>query len=299
MFNVFGKKEVSSTDPVSDCQQKRDWAGLAKAYYQMGVEAMEQERLNEANLWLCRSDTIYSAVDEIYEKVGEGITEDCSERIEELEDEPLLYNDLPALVAERSEALRYTKVRIWGLLSLARLVNLGERLSAIPGCEVFGKLGWAVDTVFRCLQGPPSQEEFNGLRDLCGELYEIGEDPAFWGMGNEIPVPGGAPFQVFDLNGLQGIHQEIDAYLDDILQMVCALTQDEEPPVPGTDIVACALLPDYYVRTCAGDLEEVPQIKAELERIWSDYEFVGSEITWEMIGQRIEEYKKLDVLAHR
>ena len=67
MFNVFGKKEVSSTDPVSDCQQKRDWAGLAKAYYQMGVEAMEQERLNEANLWLCRSDTIYSAVDETYE----------------------------------------------------------------------------------------------------------------------------------------------------------------------------------------------------------------------------------------
>ena len=46
MFNVFGKKEVSNTDPVSDCQQKRDWVGLAKAYYQVGVEAMEQERLN-------------------------------------------------------------------------------------------------------------------------------------------------------------------------------------------------------------------------------------------------------------
>ena len=82
MFNLFGKKEASA-DSVGDCQRKKDWAGLAKAYYRMGVEAMEQDRLNEANLWLHRADTIYSAVDEIYEKVGEGITEDCSERIGE------------------------------------------------------------------------------------------------------------------------------------------------------------------------------------------------------------------------
>lgn len=297
MFNLFGKKEASA-DSVGDCQRKKDWAGLAKAYYRMGVEAMEQDRLNEANLWLHRADTIYSAVDEIYEKVGEGITEDCSERIGELEDEALLYNDVPAEVEERSEALRYAKVRIWGLLSLARLVKLGERLSSLPGCGVFGKLDWAVDTAFRCLQGPPSQEEFNGLRDLCGALYELGDDPIFWGMGSEISVPGGTPFQVFDLNGLYGVHLEIDAYLDGILQMVCALSQDEEPPSPETGIITGALLPDYYVRTGAGNLEEVPQIKAELERIWRDYEFVSGDITWEMIEDRIAEYKKLDVLAH-
>lgn len=297
MFNLFGKKEASPAERIQECQQKKDWAGLVRAYYQLGVEAMEQERLNEANLWLCRADTIYNARDAVYEKVGETLTEDCSERIGELEEAPLLYNEIPALVEERSEALRYEKVRIWGLLSLARLVKLGERLSALPGCEVFGKLGWAVDTVFQCLQGPPTQEAFQGLRDLCGALYEFGDDPAFWGMGSEISVSGGAPFQVFDLNGLQGVHLEMDAYLDGILQMVCALSQDEEPPAPETGIIAGALLPDYYVRNGAEALEEVPQIKAELERIWSDYEFVSSDITWEMIGERIGEYKTLDVLA--
>ena len=182
-------------------------------------------------------------------------------------------------------------------MSLARLVSLGERLSVLPGCEVFGRLGWAVDTAFRSLQGPPSQEEFDELRDLCGALYELGDDPAFWGLGSEISIPGGAPFQVFDLNGLQGVHLEIDAFLDGILQMVCALSRDEEIPAPETGIITGALLPDYYVRTNAGRLEEVPQIKAELERIWSDYEFVSSDITWEMTGERIAEYKKLDVLA--
>lgn len=298
MFNLFGKKDASPLDRIGECQRKRDWAGLARTYYQMGVNAMEQGKLCEANLWLSRADTIYSAVDEVYEKVGEALTDDCSDRIGKLEEAPLLYNDVPAQIEEKSEALRYTKVRIWGLLSLARLVNLGERLSVLPGCQVFGRLGWAVDTAFRSLQGPPSQEEFNGLRDLCGALYELGDAPAFWGMGSEIRVSGGAPFQVFDLNGLQGVHLEMDAYLDGILQMVCALSQDEEPPAPETGIIAGALLPDYYVRTGAGSPEEVPQIKAELERIWSDYEFVSSDVTWEMIGERIEEYKKLDVLAY-
>lgn len=297
MFNFFGKKESSPMERIGECQRKKDWAGLVRAYYQLGVDAMEQGRLDEANLWLGRADTIYSAEDAVYEKAGEKLTGDCSDRIGELEEAPLLYNNVPALVEEKSEALRYAKVRVWGLLSLARLVSLGERLSVLPGCEVFGRLGWAVDTAFKSLQGPPSQEEFDELRDLCGALYELGDDPAFWGLGSEISIPGGAPFQVFDLNGLQGVHLEIDAFLDGILQMVCALSRDEEIPAPETGIITGALLPDYYVRTGAGRLEEVPQIKAELERIWSDYEFVSSDITWEMIGERIAEYKKLDVLT--
>ena len=44
-------------------------------------------------------------------------------------------------------------------------------------------------------------------------------------------------------------------------------------------------------------LEEVPQIKAELERIWSDYEFVCSGPTWEDVAERVNRYKELDILA--
>jgi hypothetical protein len=61
--------------------------------------------------------------------------------------------------------------------------------------------------------------------------------------------------------------------------------------------VACALLPDYYVRTGADRLEEVPQIKAELARIWSDYEFVRDRFSWEEATEKIAAYKQLDILA--
>lgn len=297
MFNLFGKKENSPKDRLAECQRKQDWAGLAKAYYQLGVEAMDGGDLLKANLWLHRADTIYSARDAVYEKVGETLVDDCSERIGELEDAPLLYNDVPALIEEKSEGLRYEKVRVWGLLSLARLVKLGESLASLPGCEAFGKLGWAVDTVLKSFQESLTKEEFQGLQDLGGAFYQLGDDPAFWGKGSEIPVSGGVPFQVFDFNGLMGIHLEIDAYLDCHLNTLLAIADGEEPPEPETGIIPGALMPDYYVRTGTGSLEENPRIQAELKRIWSDYEFVGSEITWEMIGERVSEYKKLDILA--
>lgn len=293
MLHLFSKK----TGSPEECQQKRDWAGLAKAYYQLGKDAMEAGKLNQAQLWLNRADTIYSADDAVYSKVGEKLTDDCSDRIGQLEEEALFYNEVPARVSELAEPLGDVLVRVWGLLSLARLVKLGERLAELPGCEVFGKLGWIVDSVLGSLQERPVEDVLSGMKDLCGMFYELGDSPDFWGMGSEIAVPGGAPFQVFDLNGLMGVHLEIDAYLDGNVRLIYALSQGEEPPAPETGIITGALLPDYYVRSGADRLEDVPQIKAELERIWSDYEFIRSDMTWEKVRERVEAYKKLDILA--
>lgn len=297
MIHLFGKKDEITEEGLAEYQQKRDWAGLARAYYHLGVAAMEEGNLNRAQLWLSRADTIYSADDSVYKKVGKKIIDDCSQRIGQLEDEALLYNEVPARIEEMAENISEVKARVWGLLSLARLVKLGERLAVFPGCEALGKLGRAVDTVLKSLQSPPSEEEFNGLQELCGALYELGDSPAFWGMGSEFAVPGKAPFQVFDFNGLMGVHLEIDAYLDNHMKMVCALGQGQDTPEPETGIILGALLPDYYVRTGTDVLEEAPGIKAELARIQSDYEFVCSDITWEAIEQRVKAYKELDVLA--
>lgn len=297
MFHLFGKKGAGSEKRLAEYQRKQDWAALAKAYYHLGAEAMDNGNLNHALLWLGRADTIYSADDAVYDKVGEKLIDDCSDRMGHLEGESLLCNDVSAKIGEMAECLGDVKVRVWGLLSLARLVKLGEKLSALPGCEVFGKLGWAVDTVLKSLQQPLTEREFNELKNMCSELYEFGDAPEFWGLGSEIAVPGGAPFQVFDFNGMMGVHLEIDAYLDGHLNMVCALGKGDELPDPETGIIGGALLPDYYVRTGAGRLEEVPQIKEELERIWSDYEFVCSDITWELVRQRVEAYREMDVLS--
>jgi len=304
MFGLFKKKDSKALEErLVKCQNKKDWAALARTYYDLGTAAMDRDALNEAVLWLHRADTIYSAKDEVFEKADKnrlfhpGIVDDCSERIGSLEDAPLLYNTVPAQIEEKAEELNDMQVRVWGLLSIARLATLGERLAKLPGCAVLGQLGWAVDMMFQSLQSAPSQEDFRHLTDICNNLYDLGDSEAFY-AGGEIDVPSGAPFQVFDLNGLMGVLLELNGYLDSHLRLVAALSQEtEEHPAVESSIVACALLPDYYVRTLDSNLEDVPQIKAELERIWSDYDFVCSGPAWAMVEQKLAAYKQMDILA--
>ena len=293
----FGKKQARTPEErIPELEKKKDWAGLAKAYYEMGTAAMDGGDLNKAQLWLHRADTIYSADDAVYEKVGDKLTDDCSDRIGALEEEDgLLYNSLPAEIEEKAGELSDVQVRVWGLLSIARLVKLGKHLSALPGCQVLGELDWAVDMVFRSLQALPAQEDYQHLMDVCNGLYELGDSPAFYG-GGQIDVPGGAPFQVFDLNGM-GVLLELNGYFDSHLRLLAAVSQKaDELPTAESGAIGCALLPDYYVRTGASNLNEVPQIKAELERISGDYAAVRDQLPLEEIGKRIAEYKQLDIL---
>lgn len=294
----FGKKAAKAPeDRLAECQKKKDWAGLARACYELGTAAMDQGDLNRAVLWLHRSDTIFSAKDEIYDAMGEKLMDDCSDRIGALEDEEeLLYNAIPAEIEEKAEELGDPQVRIWGMLSIARLVSLGKRLAGLPGCEVLGELEWAVDMMFKSFQEPPTQGEYQRLMGVCSALYELNGNPVYY--TGEIEVPGRAPFQVFDLNGMFGAEQEINGYIDSHLRLLAALSQGaEELPGGESSVVGCTLLPDYYVRTLGGKPEDVPQVQAELERIQSDYEFVRSGFTWEEAGKRLAEYKQLDILA--
>lgn len=296
MFRLFSKKEAADPmERIRAAQEKRDWAALAKAYYELGCSAMEAGDLAHAQLWLHRADTIYSADDGVYEKVGDKLIDDCSERIGALEDkEELFYNSALAQVEEKAGELEDAQRRVWGLLSAARLVRLGKRLSALPGCEVLGELEWAVDTMLRSIQGPVSQEEYQRLLDICTALYELNGRPVYY--TGEVEVPGGAPFQLFDLNGLYGVEQELNGLINGCLERLDALSRGMEPPEADCDIVACALLPDYYVRTGAGEPEKVPQIRAELARIRDDWEFVRSGVTWKQVEERAERYKALDIL---
>ena len=293
----FGKKEAKTPEErLAEPQKKRDWAGLVKVYYELGVSAMDGGDLNHAQLWLHRADTIYSADDTTYEKVGDKLTDDCSDRIGTLEDEEeLFYNAVLAQIEAKAEALNDVQARVWGLLSIARLVRLGERLAKLPGCEVLGQLDWAVDMMLHSLQTPPSQEAYQRLMDMCNALYELNGKPVYY--SSEIEVPGRVPFQLFDLNGPFGVEQELNGYTDNHLRLLAALSQGmEELPQAESSIVACALLPDYYVRSGADRLEDVPQIKAELQRIWSDYEFVRDRFSWEEATEKIAAYKQLDIL---
>ena len=276
---------------------KEKRAGVSRTYYEVGVAAMDAGDLHKAQRWLQRADTIYSADDNIYDKVGEKLMDDCSGRIGRLEEEDgLFYNAIPAEIEARAEELNDPQIRVWGLLSIARLVRLGKRLAGLPGCEMLGQLDWAVDLMFHSLQTLPSQEAYQRLMDMCNALYELNGKPVYY--SGEIEVPGRPPFQLFDLNGLFGVEQELNGYTDSHLRLLAALSQGmEELPEAESSIVGCALLPDYYVRSGADRLEDVPQIKAELQRIWSDYDFVRSGLTWKEVGKKLADYKQLDILA--
>ena len=168
MFKLFQK------------HKEPDGLALVKDYYQRGKACMEGREPARAMLWLSRADTIYSARDELYEAAGEVLTEDCSERIGQLEEAPTYTNKLLAEIQDRAAELGEAQVRVWALFTLSRLARLGERLSALPGCGALGKLEGAVRTVLRSFQEPVSGQDLQDLLNLCGELYELESFAGFW-----------------------------------------------------------------------------------------------------------------------
>lgn len=279
---------------LTRAQERDDLPALAKIYYDMGVHCMKNNDPNRAMLYLSRSDTIFSASDDVYEQVSEAVREDCSQRIGELENLPLLTNQIPEQVEETAEfLLDDIQTRLWGLLTMARLTKVGERLSDLPGCEILGELGKITDLILQSFQQPITQEEFQFLMDACDRLYELDGDECFSDLEQQADVPGGAPIQAFDLNGLL-VLTELILYLDSHLRL---LSEGPEHSNAETGLIPCALLPDYYLRTCKEDLSLLPQIKQEIARIQEDCKFVRSKITWQDIAERIAGYKELDILA--
>ena len=279
---------------LSRAQKREDLPALAKIYYDMGVHCMKNGDPNRAMLYLSRSDTIFSSSDDVYEKVKESVREDCSQRIGELEKMPLLTNQIPEQIEETAKfLLDDIQTRLWGLLTMARLTKVGSRLSGLPGCEILGELGRMTDLILQTFQQPITQEEFQYLLDTRSQLYELGDDECFLDLTQQADVPGGAPIQAFDLNGLL-VLTELDLYLDSHLRL---LSKGPENSNADAGLVPCALLPDYYLRTCKEDLSLLPQIQQEIARIQDDCEFVRSKMTWQDLAERIAQYKELDILA--
>lgn len=278
---------------LARAQERHDLPALTKIYYDMGVHCMKNGDPNRAMLYLSRSDTIFSSRDDVYEQVRESLREDCSRRIGELEEMPLLTNEISERMEEQAENfLDDVQIRLWGLFTMARLVKVGEYLSGLPGCEVLGDLGQAVDLILRSFQEAISQEEYQFLMDICDRLYELADDECFSDMTQQVEIPGGKPLQAFDLNGLL-VLTELNLYLDSHLRL---LAQGPDNSNAETGLIPCALLPDYYLRTCQSDLSRLPRISQEAARIEDDYEFVRSRITWKDIADRVARYKELDIL---
>lgn len=146
MFSLFKKKEDAAPEErLAACLQKKDYAGLARAYYDMGKAALSAGDEGKAMLWFGRADSVYSARDDVYDKVGEKITEDCSDKIGELEEAPLLSNQIEEEIIDQINGMDDAQARVWSLLALARFVPVANRLGTLPGCQVLGRLEKCLD----------------------------------------------------------------------------------------------------------------------------------------------------------
>lgn len=279
---------------LARAQEKGDLPAMAKTYYDMGVHCMENNDPNRAKLYLRRSQAIYGSRDDVFHHVKKSMRDDCFERINQLWKLPLMINEIPRQLREQAGFyLDDMQIRLWGLMTLARLVKVGEYLSVLPGCEVLGNLRQAADLVLRSFQKPVPQEELQFLSDTCDRLYELGDNECFFDMKNQVEIPGGMPLQAFDLDSLMA---DLYLYLNSHVKLLTKGPDNSEAEIL---FVSCALLPDYYLRTCGTDLSLLPQINQEIERIRADYEFVRSKITWQDISQRFTQYKELDILTCR
>ncbi|MDE6589249.1 MAG: hypothetical protein K2K53_02645, partial [Oscillospiraceae bacterium] len=266
MFELFKKKSASPEERIAECHRKKDYVGLAKAYYELGKSAMEAGEQGRAMLWLGRADTVYSARDDVYDKVGEKLTEDCSNRICELEGAPLFINEIEPPITEQVNDLGDAQVRIWSLLSLARLVPAANRLAELPGCGVLGKLEKCLSLALQSFSDPITPDEFDFIMNTCTELAEFCDSEPFF-AGGEVPCSAGAPLQVFDLNGMAML-LSIEAFFDGLLRTLAG-----QPVKDQGEMIPCALLPDYWQRTVGGDIRYIPQVQAELDRIANDEVF--------------------------
>ncbi len=291
-------RETCGTD-ISDleerlveAQRNEDLAEIVKLYYGMGVRCMDSGDLDRAVMYFNRADAVYSSDDGIYEEVGEELIDDCSERRCRLDESDAFAPLVLHSVQKAAEDLDETQIRLVGILTLARFVKLGERLSFIPGCESLGELGEITSLIMRSFQEPISQDGFLYLKDFCDDFYKFTDSKCFFDINNQTDVPGGAPVQVFDLNGLMAMI-ELNLYLDSHLSL---FAENEEPEVAECDFIPAALLPDYYLRTSKKPLAENPRIQKELERIQSDLEFISKRPSLQSIAKRVSEYSRLDIL---
>ena len=158
---------------------------------------------------------------------------------------------------------------------------------------MLGQLETAVRLMLQSFSAPISGQEFQFLESVRDALYDLSDLESFWDCG-EIEVPGKAPFQAFDLNGMLAV-LEMHTYIDS--HLACLLGEEVGAPGPQPDIVPCALLPDYYLRTLEGDISQVPAVQAELERIRSDFAFIQKFPELSDVEARINGYLQLDILA--
>lgn len=294
----FGKKKqgMEALKEQAAAQEARmDLAKLSETYYEIGKSYMELGDLERSRLYLERSSTIYSNFDQVYDKCGK-FMDDCDERIGSLESEALLGNEILEQVEERAEVLNNKQKYYWGLMSLARFQVVFQHLADCENCRILGELSQVLNLLTRTIGENARVEDLDYSLDFITRFYDFCDSEVFVNTKSQAPLDGGAPLQVFDLNGNSTVtllHLFVDKFISLLRDGFDTVEENEEAEV---DFIPCSLLLDYYLRTREGDVRKVPQIQAEISRIWEDFDFVKGNQDAQEVIHRLEQYRRLDIL---
>lgn len=299
--NLFSGKAEKENEAERQKKQEAAWEDkaelteTAESCYRKGKEYQRKGDLERARLYLERASTLYSNFEQVFDE-SEVLMEDCDEQLGALEEEDLLYNELLEQVTEKAEEMTNRQNYIWGLLGLCRLQTVFDRLSSCPECEILGELKQVLDIFCQGLVRNLTEEEREDLQDFITRFYDFGDSESFADVRNQIRTENGKSLQIFDLNG-NSTFTCLHLFLDKCIYAFCGGFERVEEAEPAeTDFIPCTLLEDYYLRNYDGDIRENPQIRKEVARIWSDFEFVESDPDMRAVTERMEEYRKLDIL---
>lgn len=295
LFSKNSEKEKDAAANMAPHREKAELSKLSERYYRMGKEYQLKGDLERARLYLERASTLYSNFEEVYDEC-ETFMHDCDEQVGMLEEEELLYNEILDQVTEKAEELTNRQNYVWGILSFSRLQKIFQRLSGCSGCAILGETDRVLDVLCHGVSQTMTEEELGYLQDFLGRFYDFCDSEAFVHDENQASLEDGSTLQVFDLNG-NSMAACLHIFLDKcayILEEGFHTADQGEPAeldfIPGT------LMIDYYLRNQEQDPHEIPQIRTETGRIWSDYEFVKADPDIPGIIERIGRYRKMDIL---
>ena len=288
---------------IERLQAGGDWAGLAKTYFDAGMKYWESGDFSRACLWLGRCQAVTDSNDRIYEKVGDEIINKCSNIMHELEDAPTLTNQTIQRIEREFDTLSGGSQWLWGFFTLCRMEKLLTRAGRLAGCAPLADTGRIIDCI---LKGEWDDEACDRLEAYNDFLAGWADTPAYLDLRQQIPVQGRAAFQLLDMNG-EIAPTEMNLYFDlfvngeldvEDLKNVAPMAVLEKLDLnDNSGMVRCAMLSDYWLRTSAGRLEDIPQVQAEQKRIWDDLEFLRKKPSLDAILERVEMYRGLDILA--
>lgn len=298
LLDRFKKKPALPTaEGLAALQERGDLPGLARAYFALGEDCLNRGDRDRARMWLGRCQAVTEGSDQVYEAVGDKLIDRCSDLLLQLEGEGLFPDRMLEEIEESYDQLGGAEKRLWGLFTFCRLQTLLERAGQLPGCTQLRNTGEIIDLLLDHYYGEVDAAGWGKLKAYNDFLYGLSDSPAYTDLRQLVEVEGGAPLQLFDVNG-EILLTELELYLDVVLhgEIVEGKAAELLQPQDLNDqmgLVRGAMLTDYYLRTRDGGTEDQPEVQAEAARIRADWAFLLQNPDEGAVRARAAEYRQL------